>query len=197
MLESAIMHLILASSSPRRREILSYLPIPFVVQSAEVDETPRAGESPDAMVLRLSQAKAQAVACTRGDEPALILAADTTVALDGAIIGKPKDAADAETMLRTLRNRPHHVYTGLTLRACGNAVDANAAVSMRRGEGTDAYSTSLPLMLGCGEGVTAMQSPLPHEPPSPSPFQGQGRGGGLFSSLCHTLVHMRDYSHDE
>ena len=189
------MHLILASASPRRREILSYLPIPFVVQSAGVDETPRAGEPPDAMVLRLSQAKAQAVACTHGDESALVLAADTTVALDGAIIGKPKDAADAETMLRTLRNRPHHVYTGITLRACGNAVDANAAASMRRGEGTDAYSTSLPLMLGCGEGAEALHPPLPHRPLSPSPFQG-ARGGG-FSSLCRTLVHMRDYSEDE
>ena len=170
------MQLVLASSSPRRREILSYLPMPFVVQTAEVDETPIAGESPEAMVLRLSQAKAQAVVCTYDDKPALVLAADTTVALDGAIIGKPRDAADAESILRSLRNRPHHVYTGVTLKRCGHWVDAlhppNAQPMGRGGKTLVGHGSLL-----CND-------------PCPTPQEG-------FSSLCHTVVHMRNYSDDE
>ncbi len=109
------MKLILASSSPRRREILSYLNIPFVVHSADIDETPRADESPQDMVLRLSREKAQAIASANPHNAAVVLAADTTVALDGTTIGKPRDADDAKHILKSLRGRAHDVYTGLTL----------------------------------------------------------------------------------
>lgn len=187
--------LVLASASPRRREILSHLELPFVVQPADVDETPLAGETPAAMVLRLSRAKASKLSpasilragmrvagdtklspadslreeipiaghvklshagvpphnsdvaggamlsstdVTRDNsdvmreeqlspagvppnnsgvagDSVIIIAADTTVALDGLIIGKPTDAADAEHILRQLRGRMHQVFTGLTL----------------------------------------------------------------------------------
>ncbi|MCA1554976.1 MAG: Maf family protein, partial [Chloroflexi bacterium] len=100
------MRLILASSSPRRREILSFLPMPFVVQSADVDETPLAHESPREMVLRLSRMKARAITAHER-ETEFVLAADTTVALDGESIGKPRDAEDAERILRRLRGRAH------------------------------------------------------------------------------------------
>jgi septum formation protein len=105
--------ILLASSSPRRRELLALLDLPFSVVVADVDETDGDGESPQAMVQRLSQAKALAVVAQhpRG----LVVAADTTVALDGASLGKPSDAAEATAMLCALRGRPHQVYSGLTV----------------------------------------------------------------------------------
>ena len=105
--------LLLASGSPRRRELLSLLGLPFSVVVADVDETDGDGESPPAMVQRLSRAKALAVAA--GHAHALVVAADTTVALDGESLGKPADAAEATAMLRALRGRPHQVYSGLTV----------------------------------------------------------------------------------
>jgi MAF protein len=105
--------LLLASGSPRRRALLSLLRLPFSVVVADVDETVSGGESPQAMVQRLSQAKALAVAARHAC--ALIVAADTTVALDGESLGKPADAAEARAMLCALRDRSHQVYSGLTV----------------------------------------------------------------------------------
>jgi MAF protein len=108
-----IRRLILASSSPRRRQLLSLLGIPFVIKSAAVDETPRHGEAPSEMVLRISQAKASAMPDVGSDE--LVVAADTIVVLEGQALGKPADAEQAVQMLRRLRGRSHLVYTGLAL----------------------------------------------------------------------------------
>lgn len=106
--------LLLASASPRRRELLALLGLPFEVASADVDETPHEGESPSATAVRLAQAKACRVA--RSAPPGVIvIAADTVGALDGVVLGKPTDAADAERMLRALRGRVHQVYTALVL----------------------------------------------------------------------------------
>jgi MAF protein len=104
--------LILASNSPRRRELLSLAGWTFSVRPASVDESPRLGEKPGEYVLRLAEAKARA--CAAG-APAgrIVLAADTTVALDDDLLGKPSDAAEAAEMLRRLRGRAHRVYTGL------------------------------------------------------------------------------------
>jgi len=105
--------LILASGSPRRRDLLSLLGLPFAVQASAVDEENHADEPGAAMVSRLSQAKARALlAQTRAG---LIVAADTTVWLDGQVLGKPADAEDAVRMLRRLRDRVHVVYSGVTL----------------------------------------------------------------------------------
>jgi MAF protein len=105
--------LILASGSPRRRDLLALLGLPFMVQPSEVEEGNPAGETPAAMVSRLSQAKAQAlVAQTRSG---LVVAADTTVCLDGEVLGKPADPDDAVRMLRRLRARAHIVFSSVTL----------------------------------------------------------------------------------
>jgi MAF protein len=93
--------------------LLSLFRLPFSVVVADVDETDADGELPQAMVQRLSRAKALAVAARH--TCALIVAADTTVALDGESLGKPADAAEATAMLRALRGRPHQVYSGLTV----------------------------------------------------------------------------------
>lgn len=105
--------LLLASASPRRRELLSLLGLDFSVVAADVDETNGDGEAPAAMVQRLSRAKALAVAAQH--PRALIVAADTTVALDGQSLGKPADAVEATAMLQALRDRPHQVYSGLAV----------------------------------------------------------------------------------
>ncbi len=105
--------LILASTSPRRRELITLFGLEFKFISADIDESPRAGEPPAALVWRLSRAKAALGVQQFSD--ALIVAADTLVALDGAILGKPKDSADATLMLQRLRARAHIVYSGVTV----------------------------------------------------------------------------------
>lgn len=107
------LRLILASNSPRRQELLGVLGLAFHVRVAAVDETERAGESPARMVRRLALLKAQAVPL-EGDE--LLIAADTTVELEGEVLGKPADEADARRMLAALRGRPHAVHTAIVLR---------------------------------------------------------------------------------
>ena len=105
--------LVLASASPRRRELFSILEAPFTVAAADVDEEIEEGESPQEMVCRLSLAKANAAALSRPEY--LIVAADTTVVLDGDVLGKPTDEAEAVAMLRRLRGRKHTVLSGVTV----------------------------------------------------------------------------------
>jgi septum formation protein len=105
--------LILASASPRRREILTRLGLAFEVSPADVDESERAGEAPQAYVMRLAETKARAVAERRPGSA--VLGADTTVVLDGAVLNKPGDLAESERMLRALRGREHVVFTGVAV----------------------------------------------------------------------------------
>jgi septum formation protein len=110
--------LVLASSSPRRAEILESLGIPFTVDPAEVDEAVRPGESGKAAASRLAAEKAALVAMRR--PKAWVLAADTLVLLDGDVLGKPRDDADAVAMLGRLSGRDHRVVTAVRLRRGGN-----------------------------------------------------------------------------
>ena len=108
--------LILASASPRRRELLTQAGLDFEVRAAEIDESPLPNEPAAAYVERLAIEKAQAVCALYDKEggPVTILAADTTVVLpDGAILGKPQNTADARRMLGLLSGRTHAVMTGL------------------------------------------------------------------------------------
>ena len=108
------MGLILASGSPRRRQLLEQIGLTFVVRSSDVDESVSPGLTPAQVVESLSARKGEAVAAEAapGD---LVLSADTVVSLDGAILGKPRDRAEAEAMLTALSGRTHQVYTGVTL----------------------------------------------------------------------------------
>jgi len=105
--------LVLASASPRRQELLRNAGIPFTVQAANIDETPRPGESPRDCAERLARKKALAVFQTRQQD--YVLGADTIVVVEGAILGKPRDTNDAERMLRMLSGRTHSVITGVCL----------------------------------------------------------------------------------
>jgi septum formation protein len=107
--------LILASASPRRKELLTQAGYTFEVRPAHIAEEPRAGEDAIAYVVRLAREKAQAVFDELGDAEAVVLGADTTVEVDGQILGKPEDAADAARMLRLLSGRTHRVMTGVAV----------------------------------------------------------------------------------
>src|SRR5262245_11689000 len=105
--------LVLASQSPRRKELLSILGIPFDVIPSSIDETPMPGEDPKSFVVRVARDKGMEVASRM--EQSLVLSADTIVTIDGEILNKPEDERDAVRMLRMLSGRPHEVYTAVCL----------------------------------------------------------------------------------
>jgi septum formation protein len=108
------MKLILASTSLRRAAILRDAGVSFTVVSSALDETPYPGEAPQALVQRLADAKADLVAA-RSVGPAIVIAADTVVVLDGQVLGKPRSTDDARHMLEQLSGRTHSVHTGVSL----------------------------------------------------------------------------------
>jgi len=110
--DAAGTRLILASASPRRRELLERVGFALEVRPADIDETERPGEDPAAYVLRIARAKVDAVA--HGAD-AWVLAADTTVTIDGAILGKAATPAEAADMLRRLSGRVHQVMTAFAI----------------------------------------------------------------------------------
>ena len=107
------MELILASASPRRKELLEKIGLPFTVQPAKGEER-ITQKSPAAVVMELSRQKAEEIAAAQTGE-CIIIGADTVVARGDKIMGKPKDAADAKQMLRSIADDCHQVYTGVTL----------------------------------------------------------------------------------
>lgn len=105
--------LILASASPRRRQLLGQLGLPFTVVAADIDESPYPAEAPLTYVKRMAHTKAQQIAQRHPE--AFVLGADTIVTIDTEILGKPRDAAHARHMLQRLSGRAHSVVTGLAL----------------------------------------------------------------------------------
>jgi septum formation protein len=112
--------LILASRSPRRREILENAGLRFIVRPAEVEEKRLAGESAEAYVKRVARAKAEAIEAGARD---IVLGADTVVAVDDEILGKPADREEATRMLRRLSGREHVVMTGICLRSAARLIE--------------------------------------------------------------------------
>ena len=117
--------LVLASASPRRQELLRSAGFSFTIQAADIDEAPLAGESPRDCAERLAREKALAVSRTRPHD--IVLGADTIVVVDGAILGKPVDAADAARMLLLLSGRVHSVITGVCVVAGSESQNLRAA----------------------------------------------------------------------
>ena len=113
--------IILASASPRRAELLRAAGIDFDVRPADIDEAIRPGEAPGDYVSRLAEAKARTVHERDGNQT--VLAADTAVVVDGQILGKPMDEADAKRMLRMIGGRTHEVLTAVSLFHPGEIVD--------------------------------------------------------------------------
>ncbi|MUG46130.1 Maf family protein [Paenibacillus woosongensis] len=128
---SSSQYVILASTSPRRRELLASLHIPFEVIPSKADETTPEQWEPEQIVMELALRKARAVQATL--EPAareaVIIGSDTIVVLDGQVLGKPKDEAEAASMLRSLQGRSHDVYTAV---ACIDVITGRTEVEYRR-----------------------------------------------------------------
>ncbi len=126
--------LVLASGSPRRRELLDRLGVTYTIEPADLDETPREGEDPIAYVVRLAVEKAEAVAARlTGGKPdaTVVIGADTTVVLDGEIYGKPEDADEVRRMLRALSGGWHQVHTGVAVH-CGGRTEHGVATTAVR-----------------------------------------------------------------
>ena len=113
--------LVLASASPRRRELLQQLGVRFTHESADIDETPAPGEPPLVYVERVASEKAEAVYQHHAREGALVLAADTTVVIRGEVLGKPRDRDEGMSMLGRLSGRRHWVFTAICLRHAGGS----------------------------------------------------------------------------
>ncbi len=125
MAHTELPELILASSSPRRRELLGQIVSGFRVESADIDETPMSGEDPVELASRLARQKAEAVASRHDRTSAVVLAADTVVAVGGKVLEKPASAEENAEFLRRLAGRPHLVITGHALMTGGTtATDA-------------------------------------------------------------------------
>jgi septum formation protein len=119
--------LVLASASPRRRELLQAAGISFSVQAADIPEQLRAGEEPESFAKRLAREKATAVFEVRPETA--VLGADTIVVVNGEILGKPRDEQDAARMLRLLSGRQHEVITGVCLISNSFPADVRAATT--------------------------------------------------------------------
>jgi septum formation protein len=119
--------LILASASPRRRELLAQLGVPFVVEAAQVVEFEDPAAEPAGLVAHNAALKADWVAAR--NPQAIVLGADTTVFLEGMVLNKPVDAADARAMLRRLSGRTHIVHTALALRRAADGLRREAAAT--------------------------------------------------------------------
>ncbi len=185
--------LILASQSPRRRELIKLLGYPVRVESADVDESLVTDPDPAVNVVETARLKAVKIAeqwrqsSDKGD--VVIVAADTTVALQGEMLGKPADAADARRMLRALRNRSHDVHTGVVLLALETGREVSgvntAVVTMR-----DYSEAEIETYIASGDpmdkaGAYAIQHPT---------FRPVARLDGCFTgvmglSVCH-LLHL-------
>lgn len=107
--------LVLASASPRRQELLASMGVVFTTLPADINETPEPNEDALQYVMRMAREKARAVRQVLADESTLVLASDTSVVLDGAILGKPESRAHAKQMLQALSGRGHNVMTAIAL----------------------------------------------------------------------------------
>jgi len=141
--------IVLASRSPRRKDILEKLNFSFVIDPPDIDESPFKNESPINYVQRISAAKADLVA-RRHDQQCIVIAADTTVELNGEIFGQPRDLDDARLMIQKLSSKTHKVHTAISVRynqKVANSVDT-ASVTMR-----EVSSELLEWYIGTGESI--------------------------------------------
>lgn len=144
------MTLILASASPRRQELLQQIGVSFVVQPADIDETPLPGETPLDYVARLARSKAAHVA---GEQSGVVLAADTTVVGQQQILGKPESREHGEHMLRKLSGSWHEVSTGIALVVSGSEPVLMHDVVTTRVRFRDLSDDEIHAYLDTGEGV--------------------------------------------
>jgi septum formation protein len=186
--------IILASQSPRRRELLALAGVTFEVMPMAIDETPRPGEAPDAYVLRLAREKAQAaVRLLAAGDGVLVIAADTTVTIDGAILEKPRDAAEARAMLTRLAGRRHQVCTGVAL-ARGVRLEAFLSSSTVQFAPLDA--TTIEAYVATGEPMDKAGAYAVQGGAQAFIERIEGSYTGIMGlPLAETLARLRDFAH--
>lgn len=160
------MALILASGSPRRRALLEELGLDPTIRVPDIDETPLSGEAPAPYVERLAVAKGAAIEAGIND---LVISADTIVTIDGQLLGKPVDDADAAAMLRQLSGRTHQVMTGVAVRTSGGTESFVEATTVHFAELTD---DDIEWYIGTGE---------PND--KAGAYAMQGRGGAFVTAI--------------
>jgi septum formation protein len=170
------MKFILASSSPRRRELLQSIGLEFEVIPSHVPEIHQEGEAPEEYVARLSRDKAQAIAAEHPSR--WIIAADTTVYLDEKLLEKPADAEDAKRMLATIAGRTHMVYTGVTLQ--------NVEREYRETRVAETEVRMLPLSDGDIDWYVASGEPLDKA----GAYAAQGIGGVFIDSIHGSFTNV-------
>lgn len=161
--------IVLASRSPRRKDILESLNLSFVIDPPDIDESPLNNESPKDYVQRISTAKADLVA-QRHDRQCIVIAADTTVELQGEIFGQPRDLDEARLMIQKLSGKTHKVHTAISVRCnkkIANAVDT-ASVTMR-----EVSSELLEWYINTGESIGKAGA-----------YAVQGHGAALVTNLA-------------
>jgi septum formation protein len=160
--------LVLASASPRRRELLARAGLAFEVFPADIDEVARAGEGPEALVERLAREKAASVARRVGPTPPrLVLGSDTVVVLGRDVLGKPRDAVDAEALLARLVGRTHRVLTGVAVAPSGEPAALQSCVVESRVRMRPASAEEIRRYVATGE---------PLDKAGAYALQGEGRG---------------------
>lgn len=173
---AAVVPLVLASASPRRKELLEITGLSFVVLPAGSEPDPDPGESPEAYAVRSAMAKAEEIAAKRSD--AVIIAADTVVTLDDDILGKPADRDDALRMLRLLAGKRHTVLTGVVVLWKEKKVRTSFSV------GTDVDMGAWP------EEVLAAYVATGEPADKAGAYAVQGKGGFLVESLTGSYTNV-------
>jgi septum formation protein len=171
--------LILASSSPRRQELLARLGIAFTVEPSHLPEEPPPGAPPAEAIVALALAKARAIARVLPAPGSVVLGADTEVVLDGELLGKPRDGADAARILRRLRGRVHEVITGLALVEVGPRGRQETAAVTTRVRMADSADEEIEAYVATGEPFDKAGA-----------YAVQGLGGRLVAEVdgCFTNV---------
>lgn len=186
MAERSRPDLVLASGSPRRRTLLGALGVAFDVRPVDLDESPQRGETPDELVRRLAVAKAEAGLAAATESNVVVLAADTVVGLDGDVLGKPVDVADASRMLRHLSGRTHVVVTGVAVAYRSSAPDvaddADTALAASTGLAVEVGATEVTFReLSDAEIVRYIATGEPLD--KAGAYAIQGAGGAFVSAL--------------
>lgn len=189
--------LILASASPRRRQLLALTGWQFEVQPVNADETPLAGELPETFVRRMSETKAH-LAAAQTSQPAIIIASDTTVVLDGHILNKPEDMEEAMAMLTRLRAREHLVLTAITVLDTATQT-LNTQVTASRVPMRDYTDEEIAAYVATGDpldkaGAYAIQHPA-FQPVARAQFV-DCFANVMGLPLCHLLRHLRSLGID-
>ncbi|HEY6842578.1 MAG TPA: Maf family protein [Thermoanaerobaculia bacterium] len=170
------MRFILASSSPRRRQLLESIGIDFDVIPSHIPEERREGEAPEEYVARLSREKANTISARHRDR--WVIAADTTVALDDLVLEKPIDDQDAKRMLATIAGKTHVVYTGVTLTRCEpHRIDTHVATTEVR---------MLPMTTHDIDWYVGTGEPLDKA----GAYAAQGRGGMFIDSIHGSFTNV-------